>query len=43
MTDKLTEFLLNVLATDVVVISMFLLLVGVAYAVYSKVGNNEKE
>jgi len=37
MKDKFTEFLLNSLQTDVVVISAFLLLVGLAYAVYSKV------
>ncbi len=43
MTDKLTEFLLNGLATDVVVISTFLVLVGVAYVTYCKAGNNEKE
>ncbi len=43
MTDKLTEFLLNGLATDVVVTPMFLLLVGLAYAIYCKAGNNEKE
>ncbi len=38
MKDKFTEFLLNSLQTDVVVISMFLLLVGVCYGVYCKVG-----
>ena len=43
MTDKLTEFLLNGLATDVVVIPTFLLLVGVVYVAYCKVGKNEKE
>ena len=43
MTDKLTEFLLDGLATDVVVIPTFLLLVGTAYAVYSKAVKNEKE
>jgi putative effector of murein hydrolase len=36
MKDKFTEFLLNSLQTDVVVISAFLLLVGVCYWVYSK-------
>jgi len=36
MKDRFIEFLLNSLQTDVVVISAFLLLVGLAYAVYSK-------
>ena len=34
MTDKITEFLLNGLLTDIVVIPMFLLFVGIAYGVY---------
>ena len=38
MKDKFTEFLLNSLQTDVVVISMFLLLVELVYVIYSKVG-----
>jgi len=36
MTDKLTQLLLNSLATDVVVIPAFICLVGLAYWVYCK-------
>ncbi len=36
MTDKLTEFLLNGLATDAIVIPAFICLVGVAYWMYCK-------
>ena len=43
MTDKLTEFLLNGLATDVVVISTFIVLVGVAYAIFSKAIKKDEE
>jgi hypothetical protein len=43
MTDKLTEFLLNGLATDVIVIPTFLLLVWAAYMAYCKAIKNEKE